>query len=366
MARLTVPIVACIIGEGNSGGAIAIGLVDRVLMQENAIYTRDLARGLRGDPVARRRPEGEGGGRRSSRTRSHCLELGVIDEIVTEPQGGAHSESGRSSPPARAGARQDSRRAVGGAPVRNFVNNVASGTAGSGSTRRVPRKPLYEAVPDSFHRPRSLPLSTASTVFSTVPRNLEAGAKAGPECDPWSRDELFSGPTRPASSPCLRPVLHQLETLSTGFRTGRLGREKTCVRSGAERSHSGSSACPSRCTRRPNRRNAPLSSHKDDLQPIGYDKVRKDTGKHVDPDDVVRGFEIEKGKYVSDRGRGSRPAGHRADPPRSTSRLRRLSRRSTDLTSARRTTCSPQDGAEKPYRLLAARAGRTGRWSARS
>ena len=38
--------------------------------------------------------------------------------------------------------------------------------------------------------------------------------------------------------------------------------------------------------------------HKDDLQPIGYDKVRKDTGKHVDPDDVVRGFEIEKGRYV--------------------------------------------------------------------
>jgi len=38
--------------------------------------------------------------------------------------------------------------------------------------------------------------------------------------------------------------------------------------------------------------------HKDDLQPIGYDKVRKDTGKSVDPDDVVRGFEIEKGRYV--------------------------------------------------------------------
>jgi DNA end-binding protein Ku len=38
--------------------------------------------------------------------------------------------------------------------------------------------------------------------------------------------------------------------------------------------------------------------HKDDLAPIGYDKVRKDTGEHVDPDDVVRGFEIEKGRYV--------------------------------------------------------------------
>jgi DNA end-binding protein Ku len=38
--------------------------------------------------------------------------------------------------------------------------------------------------------------------------------------------------------------------------------------------------------------------HRDDLAPIGYDNVRKDTGEHVDPDDVVRGFEIEKGRYV--------------------------------------------------------------------
>jgi DNA end-binding protein Ku len=36
--------------------------------------------------------------------------------------------------------------------------------------------------------------------------------------------------------------------------------------------------------------------HRDDLTPIGYDKVRKDTGERVDPDDVVRGFEIEKSR----------------------------------------------------------------------
>jgi DNA end-binding protein Ku len=38
--------------------------------------------------------------------------------------------------------------------------------------------------------------------------------------------------------------------------------------------------------------------HKKDLSPIGYDKVRKDTGEHVDPDEIVRGFEIEKGRFV--------------------------------------------------------------------
>jgi acetyl-CoA carboxylase alpha subunit len=89
MARLTVPLVACIIGEGNSGGAIAIGLVDRVLMQENAIYSvispegcaailwRDGAEKVKAAVALK--PDAV-----------HCLELGVIDEIVAEPKGGAH------------------------------------------------------------------------------------------------------------------------------------------------------------------------------------------------------------------------------------------------------------------------------------
>src|SRR5262249_9035928 len=38
--------------------------------------------------------------------------------------------------------------------------------------------------------------------------------------------------------------------------------------------------------------------HKNDLSPIGYDKVRKDTGEHVDPEDIVRGFEVETGRFV--------------------------------------------------------------------
>jgi DNA end-binding protein Ku len=38
--------------------------------------------------------------------------------------------------------------------------------------------------------------------------------------------------------------------------------------------------------------------HKDDLEPVGYDKVRKDTGEHVDADDIVRAFEVTKGQYV--------------------------------------------------------------------
>jgi acetyl-CoA carboxylase carboxyl transferase subunit alpha len=91
MARLRVPIVTCIIGEGGSGGAVAIALADRVLMQENAIYSvispegcaailwRDAGEARKA--AAALRPDAR-----------HCLELGVIDAIVPEPAEGAQTD----------------------------------------------------------------------------------------------------------------------------------------------------------------------------------------------------------------------------------------------------------------------------------
>jgi len=91
MARLGVPTVACIIGEGGSGGAIAIALADRVLMQENAIYSvispegcaailwRDAGQARKA--AAAFKPDAR-----------HCLELGVVDGIVFEPDGGAQED----------------------------------------------------------------------------------------------------------------------------------------------------------------------------------------------------------------------------------------------------------------------------------
>ena len=62
MSALPVPIVAAVIGEGGSGGALALGVADRILMLEYSVYSVISPGGLRVHPVARRRQEGRGGG----------------------------------------------------------------------------------------------------------------------------------------------------------------------------------------------------------------------------------------------------------------------------------------------------------------
>jgi acetyl-CoA carboxylase carboxyl transferase subunit alpha len=91
MVRLSSPSVACVIGEGGSGGAVAVAVADRVLMQENAIYSvispegcaailwRDA--GEKRKAAAALKPDA-----------AHCLELGIVDVIVPEPAGGAHAD----------------------------------------------------------------------------------------------------------------------------------------------------------------------------------------------------------------------------------------------------------------------------------
>ena len=91
MARLSVPTIACVIGEGGSGGAIAIGARGPGAHAGERDLHGDLARGLRGDPVA-----GRGEAKKAAAAFKpdavHCLELGVIDAIVPEPEGGAHTD----------------------------------------------------------------------------------------------------------------------------------------------------------------------------------------------------------------------------------------------------------------------------------
>jgi acetyl-CoA carboxylase carboxyl transferase subunit alpha len=96
MARLRVPTVACVIGEGGSGGAIAIALADSVLMQENAIYSVISPEGCAAI-LWRDAGEARQAAAAFKPDATHCLELGVIDGIVPEPEGGAHENWDRAA-----------------------------------------------------------------------------------------------------------------------------------------------------------------------------------------------------------------------------------------------------------------------------
>jgi acetyl-CoA carboxylase carboxyl transferase subunit alpha len=91
MLRLTVPIVSCVIGEGGSGGAVAIAVGDRVLMQENAIYSVISPEGCAAI-LWRDASEAKKAAAAFKPDARHCLELGVIDAVVPEPEGGAHED----------------------------------------------------------------------------------------------------------------------------------------------------------------------------------------------------------------------------------------------------------------------------------
>ncbi len=109
MARLTVPTVACVIGEGGSGGAIAIALADRVLMQEHAIYSVISPGGLRDDPLAGRLSGEEG--RRGLQARRHALPRAGRDRRHrARAEGRGPRRSGGGGPaPGRGPARDDRR-----------------------------------------------------------------------------------------------------------------------------------------------------------------------------------------------------------------------------------------------------------------
>ena len=91
MARLGVPIVSCVIGEGGSGGAIAIAVADRVLMQENAIYSVISPEGCAAI-LWRDAGEARKAAAAFKPDAAHCLELGVVDAVVPEPPGGANTD----------------------------------------------------------------------------------------------------------------------------------------------------------------------------------------------------------------------------------------------------------------------------------
>lgn len=91
MARLEVPIIATVIGVGGSGGALAIAVADRVLMMENSIYSVISPEGCAAI-MWRDSSKKELAAEAMRITATDLSELGCIDDIVPEPEGGAHRD----------------------------------------------------------------------------------------------------------------------------------------------------------------------------------------------------------------------------------------------------------------------------------
>ena len=91
MMVFEVPIIAAVIGEGGSGGALGIGVADRVLILENAYYSVISPEGCAAI-LWKDRSAAPKAAEALKITAKHLLELGLVDEVVPEPLGGAHTD----------------------------------------------------------------------------------------------------------------------------------------------------------------------------------------------------------------------------------------------------------------------------------
>ena len=91
MSDLKVPIIAIVIGEGSSGGALAIGVGDKVLMLENAVYSILSPEGY-ASILWKDSSRAEEAAEKMKLTAKDLLDLGVIDEVLKEPNGNAKSD----------------------------------------------------------------------------------------------------------------------------------------------------------------------------------------------------------------------------------------------------------------------------------
>ncbi len=96
MATLRVPFIAAVIGEGGSGGALALGVGNRVLMQENAIYSVISPEGC-ASILWRDTAKASEAAEAMKIAAQDLSELGVVDEIGREPMGGAHRDHKRAA-----------------------------------------------------------------------------------------------------------------------------------------------------------------------------------------------------------------------------------------------------------------------------
>jgi len=91
MARLPVPIISVVIGEGGSGGALALGVADRILMLEYAVYSVISPEGC-ASILWKDQKQVETAAGAMKMTATDLVELGVADAVIPEPAGGAHRD----------------------------------------------------------------------------------------------------------------------------------------------------------------------------------------------------------------------------------------------------------------------------------
>ena len=91
MSDLKVPIIVFVIGEGSSGGALAIGVGDRVLMLENAVYSILSPEGY-ASILWKDSSRAEEAAEKMKLTAKDLLKLGIIDEVLKEPNGNAKTD----------------------------------------------------------------------------------------------------------------------------------------------------------------------------------------------------------------------------------------------------------------------------------
>ena len=101
MARLRVPLISVVIGEGGSGGALALGVTDRILVLEHAIYSVISPEGCAAI-LWRSAEHRDEAAEALKLTSGDLLRLGIADEVIPEPPGGAHTDWGAAADAVRA------------------------------------------------------------------------------------------------------------------------------------------------------------------------------------------------------------------------------------------------------------------------
>ena len=91
MSRLKTPIICVVIGEGGSGGALGLGVGDRVAVLENAYYSVISPEGCAGI-LWKGAEHAEKAATALKFTSKHLLEMGIVDDVISEPLGGAHRD----------------------------------------------------------------------------------------------------------------------------------------------------------------------------------------------------------------------------------------------------------------------------------